>query len=112
MNTLKLSTTCKECPLSKDAGLGRDRLICTRTGEVVRSHWTAVLDCEDEEGRGTGRLGRLLRPLLNQYGVGLSGCDRIEFELGLREGILRKEKNSDFLPNSEYYAGFDIGLSW
>ncbi len=52
-------TYCKDCPFSIDRELGRDRLVCSFTSTVVKTHWQVTTDCRDvvaqHQNRGGGR---------------------------------------------------------
>lgn len=101
--------------MAKDNELGRDRLLCTRTDEVVRSHHEATLDCVEKINQVRSkwhRLETLLRLLSEQHGKPSEPLEAAEFELGLREGLLRSFINLDFLPGSQYCRGYEIGSKY
>ena len=121
--TLTTDLACENCPF-KGEDLGRGRFVCNNTNQVVQSNWTATLDCFDaidalgEEGgenRGSGRLGRLLGMLTAKYAYIPKPGDALalaEFELGIRDGILRSPKIETFHESSPYYQGYAIALSY
>jgi hypothetical protein len=119
--TVEFALTCKNCPL-KGEDLGRDRAVCNLTGQVVRHHHKAALDCMEavdklggeEDNRGSGRVARLLDLLQERHG-GLNYEDELEreeFRLGLRNGLERREKIKTFHADSPYYKGYTIALAY
>lgn len=124
--TLTSSLSCNDCPF-KGEDLGRDRFVCNHFNNVVQSNWKATLDCfdaieahelggdPDNDNRGSGRLKRLLTMLMQDYKYVVKPGDVLglaEFELGLRDGILRKERIDTFNEDSPYYEGYAIGLQY
>ncbi len=122
---LDFSVACSNCPFAEDRGLGRDRLYCLKDEQVVKAHWTATLDCAeaieatnsngfvgDEDNRGSGRWKVLLQALSNKHNDWTDELDRSQFDLGLRHGVTREPKITEFTEDSPYYEGYGIGLEY